>query len=272
MQFATDFWSLCFEKLHGYSWVFTDESRFACGSDNHWVWRRSGDYRYSSLKNADKFPKFSVMVWGAIGIGFRSTLVTFDGHVDAKTYIESLKKGFFREVDEAYGGRPWVLVQDGATCHTTDANLVELSQHCHVCPSWPPNSPNLNPIEMLWGVIKARLNWNNICTREQAIYEITQAWKSKPLAAITKLCAGFPQRMEMMACARGETIQPLFSSNRTSVPLGYLPDRLHVIPPAPWTPELDEFLFRVAREDPRHSVERLISLFPGRTVVSVKRR
>jgi hypothetical protein len=75
------------------------------------------------------------MVWGAVGIGFRSSLVIFDGTVDTKTYIESLKKGFFREADTAYEGRPWVLIQDGASPHTTDANLAELSEHCQCPPS-----------------------------------------------------------------------------------------------------------------------------------------
>jgi hypothetical protein len=153
------------------------------------------------------------MVWRAIGIDFRSTLVMFDAHVDAKTYIDSLKKGFFLEANEAYGGQPWVRVHDGAICQTTDSNLVELSQHCHVYPSWPPNSPDLNPIEILWCVIGALINCNNICLREQAIHEIAQAWKSIPIDAMNRLCTDFPHRVEMMPCAGVETIQTLLSSD-----------------------------------------------------------
>jgi hypothetical protein len=48
------------------------------------------------------------MVWSAVGMDFRSTLVTFDG----ENYLESLKRGFFREADAPYEGQPCVLAQD----------------------------------------------------------------------------------------------------------------------------------------------------------------
>jgi hypothetical protein len=159
------------------------------------------------------------MVWGPVGIGFRSSLVIFDGTVDAKTYVESLKRSFFGEADTAYEGRPWVIVHDGASPHATDANLAELSEHCQICPFWPPNSPDLNVTEMILGIIKAR----------------------------------------------EQTIRPLEASDDDG-------ERSRRNNPTALIIESDEFLLRIARENPRKSFERFMNFFTRRTTASVKRR
>jgi transposase len=272
IQFAMDYEGDLFRELRGLPFVFSDESRFCCGSDNHWVWKRKNEFRYSILAPRDKFPKFSIMVWGAIGVNFKSTLIIFDTNVNAKTYIESLKNGFFEEAHRAYNGRPWVLVQDGATCHTTPSNLDELTKSCILCPSWPANSPDLNPIEMLWGIIKSKLNWESVHTRVDAIREIRNHWNDIPMTVINSLCVSFPARIEMMRAANGETIQPLLSSNLKCVPLGYLPDRLTIVPQAPWTAEADAFLISKSNELKCAHWDRIALFFPGRTGCSVKNR
>jgi hypothetical protein len=147
----------------------------------------------------------------------------FDKNVNAKTYIESLKNGFFEEAHRAYNGRPWILVQDGATCHTMPSNLDELTKSGILYHSWPANSPDLNPIEMPWGIIKSKLNWKSVHTRVDAIREIRNHWNDIPMTVVNSLCVSFPARIEMMRAANGETMQPLLSSNLKYVPPGYLP-------------------------------------------------
>jgi hypothetical protein len=164
------------------------------------------------------------------------------------------------------------LVQDGATCHTTPSNLEGLTRSCILCPFWPPNSPDLNPIEMLWGIIKAKLNWTLIRTRADAIREVRNHWDAIPMGIINSLCASFPVRVEMMRAAAGETIQPLLSSNLKTVPSGYLPDRLRVVPQAPWTPDEDQLLMSKCKELGLGHWDRIARFFPGKTRCAVKNR
>jgi hypothetical protein len=144
------------------------------GPDNRWIWRRRGEYEDTVFSETDKYPKISIHLWGAIGLGFKSDLIFFERTVSSDVYVGSLRSsGFVEATDATFGQRQWYLVQDGASCHTSTQSLNALFEVCNVYPSWPPNSPDLNPIESLWGAIKRRLQWSGIQTREQAI-EIIQ--------------------------------------------------------------------------------------------------
>ena len=54
--------------------VFSDESRFVLGDDKRWVWRRRGSNVPSAFVSSDKFPP-SIMIYGAIGVDYKSKLV-----------------------------------------------------------------------------------------------------------------------------------------------------------------------------------------------------
>jgi hypothetical protein len=271
MQFGSDYEGEMFEDLRTLPFVFSDESRFCPRSDNKGVWKRPGDYLYGALAPQDKFPKYSIMIWGAIGIGFKSSLIVFDGSVTAQAYLEEVTKRFIGEANNIYGPFRWVFVQDGATCHTTPHNIDELTKQCLLCPSWPPNSPDLNPIEMLWAIMKGRIKWSEIHDRDEAIAKITDAWNAIDMSVINSLCLSFSRRVQLMIAARGETIQPLLSENRTSVPDGYLSDRQCIVPPPPWQPYEDQFLIETKKTF-RGSWILLARLFPGRTACGVKNR
>ena len=56
-----------------------------------------------------------IMVWGAIGHGFRSSLIQCTNTVDANEYIEILKKSqLIQTCDMKYGRFKWFFMQDGA--------------------------------------------------------------------------------------------------------------------------------------------------------------
>jgi hypothetical protein len=76
-------------------------------------------------------------------VSFKSRLIVHEGFPNTQTYITALQNGFFAEADEIYGEKRWVFVQHGASCHTTDYAIRELSRMCILRPSWPANSPDL---------------------------------------------------------------------------------------------------------------------------------
>jgi hypothetical protein len=155
--------------------------------------------------------------------------------------------------------------------HTTPDNITKLTRRCILCPIWPPNSPDLNPIEMLWNIIKQKLQWSTITTSDEAIAKIKEIWNHLEMRIINGLCASFVSRVEMMQQAGGKTIQPLLSAHRTTVPEGYLQNTQHIVLPCPWNREQDDLLIAM-KNDGLKSWSALSGLFPWRFAASVRNR
>jgi hypothetical protein len=76
------------------------------GPDNHWIWRRRGEYEKDFFAETDKFFKISIHVWGAIGVGFKSSLIIFEQNVNSAIYVDALiKSGFVGLANARFGER-----------------------------------------------------------------------------------------------------------------------------------------------------------------------
>jgi hypothetical protein len=94
--------------------VFSDENRFCLDSDRRWVRYRRGPWNQTALRLMTKFPK-GVMVWGAIGPGFKSPLIRCSAGVGSWEYLRILEESnVVAQCDQLYGDRQWLFQQDGA--------------------------------------------------------------------------------------------------------------------------------------------------------------
>jgi transposase len=82
--------AFCRKLLDNPSWLplihFSDESRFVLGDDKRWVWYRRGEQNESAMLSTQKFPP-SVMIFGVIGIDYKSDILFVEGSIDADKYI-----------------------------------------------------------------------------------------------------------------------------------------------------------------------------------------
>ena len=129
----------------------SDESRFCQMNDNSWRWMKRGDISDDIFFYKTKYPQ-NLMISGAIGIGYKSKLIFVDQSVDEIEYRRVFEESEICKLDEKLGesGR-FYFMQDGAPAHNCKTTRLFLKKRCSFIKRLPPNSPDLNPIENLWG-------------------------------------------------------------------------------------------------------------------------
>lgn len=98
-----------------------------------------------------------------------------------------------------------VFILDGAPCHTARSTKVFLQakgiKYLH---DWPPNSPDLNPIENLWAWMK-RIVYAEPCGSATALKAAVEAaWEQVPGKVLRKLMSSFSKRLKKCIERAGE--------------------------------------------------------------------
>uniref|UniRef100_A0A3Q3QFG6 Uncharacterized protein n=1 Tax=Monopterus albus TaxID=43700 RepID=A0A3Q3QFG6_MONAL len=139
--------------------LFADKSKFFISFGNQCprVRRKGGEaHSPSYLKSSVKFPQ-SVMIWGAMssaGIGPQCFLQTT---VTAPIYQDILEHFMLPSADQLFKDADFIFQQDLVTAHTAKSTKSWLNGHGVGVLDWPEISPDLNPIENLWGIVKRKM-------------------------------------------------------------------------------------------------------------------
>ena len=178
--------------------LWSDEATFTVteGRGGH-VYRKRGsdplDPRY--LCGTVKHPS-SLMVWGCFSGRGLGKLIVLPANikVNQDIYYELLNE-HLEECFELTGAS--VFQQDGAPCHTAKSVITWLKD-CEIkfIEDWPGNSPDLNPIENLWQVVKHGLQGKDVSTLPKLEKEIRACWDAIPTKKLHDLAMSMPRRLK----------------------------------------------------------------------------
>jgi hypothetical protein len=105
---------------------------------------------------------------------------------------------------------------------------------------WPANSPDLNPIELLWALLKHAAAELEPETLEDLKHVLQAAWDGIPLLVVTKLCESFPQRLALCKREEWRSISKLlylcreedaarFVGRQNTTPMSWAPEEEHIV-------------------------------------------
>ena len=113
-----------------------------------------------------------------------------------------------------HGKTPFQFQQDNDPTHKKPAakqlldwNKAHPTQTISLLKNWPPNSPDLSPIENVWGIVKAKVLAKGCKTFPEFKQAVQNALKNIPQSTIDKLYASMPSRIAACIAKEGGKIR-----------------------------------------------------------------
>lgn len=192
--------------------VFTDEKTF-----QSYYSGRVRVYRPANTRFEEKYTqrvktsgRFSVNVWGYMtsrGLGLCHRI---NGRFTAEVYIDILENVMQPSVNNIFPQRNFIYQHDNCPVHTARRILDWARENnIHLLP-WPSRSPDVNPIENVWGYIVKKINNTNDFHPENSDdlwNKIEEIWNNYNPHHAQTLVASMPKRLELIIEKNGAAIK-----------------------------------------------------------------
>jgi len=191
-----------------YNWnkvVFSDETTIQMFCNTIRAWSREK----KPIQPMAKHP-FKAHVWAAINIKGKIGIHIFTENLDRHLYRKILNNHLYDNADNVLGHR-WVFQQDNDPKHTSHDVQSDLKIRLpRRVLSWPSYSPDLNPIENVWAVLKKNVEKRikKMVAQKKKIAQnifidiITDEWDSLEKDVIVNSISSMKNRIQ--ACIEAE--------------------------------------------------------------------
>jgi transposase len=179
--------------------IFTDETWFVLCDSKEVIWKRPEE---EPIQNKTlKYPE-KVMIWGGVWWNGKTDICFVDTTMDRWVYIDVLKKYLV----EPHLTVHHEVLQDGAKPHTADDTWEFIDEQGIDMRQNPPNSPELNPIEKVWGWMKNEINKHTITSMGELKELVNKYWNEIPQTTIQQFISHNKTVVNEIVVAGGDTI------------------------------------------------------------------
>ena len=182
--------------------IFSDETTFQLFTYSKKVWR----FGYlGKIRRKVKHPP-KIHVWGCLTSSGFGKLYLFTHSLNGQLLIEIYKKTLLPSVKMHFGDlrNEWFLQEDNDPKHMSNIAKKWKLNHDVKRLNWPSMSPDLNPLENVWALLKAKVEEKNCKTIKQLKAKIIKEWKALPDDYAANLINSLPKRLLAVIANNGD--------------------------------------------------------------------
>ncbi|KAI3363740.1 hypothetical protein L3Q82_001204 [Scortum barcoo] len=197
LDYPQDFWR---------NILWTDESKIdlfgRCTA--RYIWRKNGTaFDKKNIMPTVKHGGGSVMVWGCFAASGPGQLTVIDGIMNSGVYQKILKDNVRPSVRALKLKRSWIMQQDNDPKHTSKSTSEWLKKNKMKVLEWPSQSPDLNPIEMLWSDLKRAVHARRPSNMADLKRFCKEEWAKIPPQRCERLITNYRKRLISVIAAKG---------------------------------------------------------------------
>lgn len=141
--------------------------------------------------------------WGAISVKGTTKLELFTDNLKAVGYLKILRRRK-RDMDALYP-EGYYFQHDGSGVHRADEVRDYINQEFYRL-DWPPYSPDLSPIENIWGWLKGEVSKDVPTTIDALKKSLRKHWKRITPEFLAPYFNSMPERMRLVLDSDGRKI------------------------------------------------------------------
>lgn len=144
----------------------------------------------------------NIMVWGSFSYNGVGPLHRIQGIMKATDYVEILQECMLQYAEDNMPLR-WIFQQDNDPKHTAKCTKEWFRVNNIDVMEWPPQSPDLNPIENLWNTMKASIRGKCPSNSDELWQLIQDSWNAIPVSVCRNLVDSMPKRCRSVLNNKG---------------------------------------------------------------------
>ena len=142
-------------------------------------------------------------MWGSIAWNGVREMDFIDGIMTKEVYMDILERKLRSSAKKLKLGKKWIFQQDGDPKHTAKIVKKWLQDKKIKVLNWVAQSPDLNPIEHIWSVVKKRIALRKPTNIADLRAIAEQEWNSIEPSVVRNLVESMPRRIQSVIDAKG---------------------------------------------------------------------
>ena len=181
--------------------IFTDETGYQLFRNTIRRWSKTPSAEVKRVpRNRQK-----IMAWGAISLKGLVGYYSFREIMDGPYFVQILREHLIPNARRQFGRR-WRLQMGNDPKHRSRVALNFMDEQVPEILEWPSNSPDVNPVENLWSIMKRRVEKRRPSNHDELDQYLHEEWQNVDISIVINLINSMRKRCLALIASRGERI------------------------------------------------------------------